>query len=91
MTTEATQKVDADWRRYGEALLHSMADVRSETPEDIHAVLMETADYWLSIGLAIGSSDPKAAMRLLHLIESEEPERAELHADAAHFVSEALG
>lgn len=90
MRTDA-QGVDAEWRRYGQALLRSMADVRAETPEDVHPVLLETADYWLSVGLAIGTADPKAAMRLLHLIESEEPERAELHADATHFVSEALG
>jgi hypothetical protein len=91
MTRDATPNMDSDWPRYGQALLHSMAEVRSETPEDVHPVLMETADYWLSLGLAIGTSDPKSAMRLLHLIEKEEPERAELHADAQHFVSEALG
>jgi hypothetical protein len=54
-------------------------------------VLMETADYWLSLGLAIGAERPEAATRLLHLIEAEEPERAELTADAQHFVAEALG
>jgi hypothetical protein len=91
MTSDPTQEADADWRRYGQALLHSMADVRAETPDDVHPVLMETADYWLSLGLAISTAQPEAAARLLQLIETEEPERAELTADAEHFVAEALG
>lgn len=91
MTTEPAGTLEAEWRRYGQALLHSMADVRAETPEEVHPVLMETADYWLSLGLAIGTANADAAARLLHLIESEEPDRAELTADAEHFVVEALG
>ena len=95
MTTHRAQatneSLDPDWRRYGQALLHAMAEVRAETPEDIHAVLMETADYWLSLGLAIGTEQPEMASRLLRLIETEEPELVELNADAQHFVAEALG
>ena len=95
MTTDSTDEAggsrDADWQRYGQALLHSMAEVRAETPEDAHPVLMETADYWLSLGLAIGTDQPEAAGRLLRLIEAEEPERAELSGDAEQFLSEALG
>ncbi len=68
-----------------------MADVRAETAEAIHPILMETADYWLSLGLAIGTGHPEAAARLLRLIEAEEPERAELATDAEQFVTEALG
>jgi hypothetical protein len=68
-----------------------MAGVRAETPEDVHAMLMETADYWLSLGLAIGTEQPEMANRLLRLIETEEPELLELSADAQHFVAEALG
>jgi hypothetical protein len=86
-----TESLDPDWRRYGEALLHAMAEVRAKTPEDVHAVLMETADYWLSLGLAIGTEQPEMANRLLRLIETEEPELLELSADAQHFVAEALG
>jgi hypothetical protein len=91
MTSSPAETADANWRRYGQALLHSMAEVRAETPEDVHPVLMETADYWLSLGLAIGTAQPEAGARLLHLIEAEEPERAQLSADAEHFVAEALG
>ena len=95
MTTDRAQatneSLDPDWRRYGQALLHAMAEVRAETPEDVHAVVMETADYWLSLGLAIGTEQPETARRLLRLIETEEPELLELTADAEHFVAEALG
>jgi hypothetical protein len=94
MTTDRAQatneSLDPDWRRYGQALLHAMAEVRAETPEDVHAVLMETADYWLSLGLAIGTDQPEAARRLLRLIETEEPELLELSVDAQHFLAEAL-
>jgi len=86
-----THGEDPGWRRYGQALLHSMAEVRAEVPEDVHPILMETADYWLSLGLAIGVQQPEAAARLIRLIETEEPERAELASDAEHFVAEALG
>ena len=85
------ENLDPDWRRYGQALLHAMAEVRAETPDGVHAVLMETADYWLSLGLAIGTEQPEEARRLLRLIETEEPELLELTADAQHFVAEALG
>ena len=81
---------DAGWDRYGRALLQSMQEVLSETPAELHSMLLETADYWLSLGLAIGATDVNAAQRLLTVIESEEPERAELADDAAQFVSEAL-
>ena len=95
MTTDHTdatkENPDAAWRRYGQALLHAMAEVRAETPEEVHAVLMETADYWLSLGLAIGKERPEAAERLLQLIETEEPQLVELSADGQHFVAEALG
>ena len=81
---------DARWDRYGRALLQSMQEVLSETPAELHSMLLETADYWLSLGLAIGSANPDDAMRLLAVIESEEPERAELADDAAQFVSDAF-
>lgn len=96
MTTDPAQATggtspDTEWRRYAKALLRSMTEVREETPEDVHPVLMETADYWLSLGLAIGTSQPEAAARLLRVIDTEESEPAELTADAEHFINEALG
>ncbi len=90
--TEATNDdLDAGWRRYATALLHSMEDVRAETAEDVHPMLMETADYWLSLGPAIGTEQPEMASCLLRLIETDEPELVALTADAQHFVAEALG
>jgi hypothetical protein len=83
--------LDEDWERYGRALLQSMQEVLSETPAELHPMLLETADYWLSLGLSIGSANPDGAARLLAVIESEEPERAELAEDAAQFASDALG
>jgi hypothetical protein len=85
------ESLDPAWRRYATALLQAMEDVRAETAEEVHPVLMETADYWLSLGLAIGTEQPEMASRLLRLIEKEEPELVELTADAQHFVAEALG
>ena len=82
--------VDARWDRYGRALLQSMQEVLNETPAELHSMLLETADYWLSLGLAIGSANPDGAKRLLAVIESEEPELAELADDARQFVSDAL-
>ncbi|MBV8300870.1 MAG: hypothetical protein JOY68_02985 [Candidatus Dormibacteraeota bacterium] len=79
-----------EWETYGKALLHSMADVRAEVPEELHALLMETADYWLTVGLVIGTQHRDAAQRLIELAEKDEHEREELAADAQHFVAEAL-
>lgn len=78
------------WERYGHALLRAMDEVLAETAEDVHSVLLETADYWLSLGVAIGLSQPDAAARLLAVIEAEEPERAALADDAAGFLADAL-
>ena len=95
MTTQSTrapnESLDQAWRRYATALLHSMAEVRAETAEEVHPVLMETADYWLSLGLAIGTELPEMARRLLRLMETDEPDLVQLSADAQHFVGEALG
>jgi hypothetical protein len=93
MTTkhsDAVSQPDESWQRYGRALLQSMADVRSESTDDVHPILMETADYWLSVGLAIGVSQPDAARRLLEIIERDESERTELGGDADAFIEQAL-
>lgn len=89
--TPTDGNLDEPWDRYGRALLQGMQEVLAETPADVHALLLETADYWLSLGLSIGATDPDAASRLLAVIESEEPERAELAGDAVHFIGTALG
>lgn len=81
---------DDRWERYGRAMLQAMQEVLAETPADLHPLLLETADYWLSLGLAIGRSDPDAAAGLLDVIEADGPERSELDDDAAQFAANAL-
>ena len=63
-----------------------MTEVLEETPEEIHANLLETADYWLSLGLVLGIHEPDRGRRLLHLIEQHEAERGELQKDAAGLI-----
>jgi hypothetical protein len=82
---------DERWQAYGGALIEGMREVLAESPEDLHAHLLETADYWLSVGLAMGLRRPDDAQRLLELIESEEHDRTELEADAEAFLRGALG
>jgi hypothetical protein len=82
---------ESDWERYGRALHRAMAEVLEEIPEEVRPHALETADYWISVGLTIGLDRPHQARRLLELIEAEEAERAALAEDAATFVEEALG
>ena len=78
------------WNRYGQALTRAMAEVLDEFPEDVRPQALETADYWLSVGLALGLERPADARRLLALIEAEEAERAGLAEDATAFLEDAL-
>lgn len=67
-----------------------MAEVLEEIPEETRAHALETADYWLSVGLVIGLERPSEASRLLELIETDLSERAELSRDGTGFLAEAL-
>ena len=78
------------WRRYGAALTSAMAEVLDELPEKSRTHALETADYWLSVGITLGLERPERARELLALIEADEGERAALVDDAAAFVEEAL-
>ena len=80
--------VDAQWERYGRALISSMSEVLDETPDHIHSNLLETADYWLSLGLVLGLREPDQAKHLLHVIEAHEAERGELASDASGLISQ---
>jgi hypothetical protein len=82
--------IDDPWARYGRTLTRAMAEVLDEIPEDLRSHVLETADYWISVGLTIGLERPHQARRLLELIEATESERAALADDAAAFVEEAL-
>jgi hypothetical protein len=79
-----------DWARYGRAMTAAMAEVLLELPEEAQPHALETADYWLSVGLTIGLERPADARRLLALIEADEGERASLVEDGASFLEEAL-
>ena len=81
---------DDPWACYGRSLVRAMAEVLDEIPEELRSHLLETADYWISVGLTIGLERPHQARRLLELIEVEESERATLAEDAAVFIEEAL-
>src|SRR6202140_1043522 len=80
--------VDEQWARYGRALIGSMSEVLGETPDDIHANLLETADYWLSVGLVLGLREPEQAQQLLQVIEAYEAERGELVRDAKTLIGQ---
>jgi hypothetical protein len=78
------------WSRYGKTLVQAMAEVLDEIPEEPRSHVLETADYWISVGLTIGLERPHQARQLLELIEATESERATLAEDATAFVEEAL-
>jgi len=78
------------WERYGRALHAAMGEVLEEFPDAVRPHALETADYWLSVGLVIGLEHPRQAQRLLELIEAEEIARADLTDDAIDFLAEAL-
>lgn len=82
--------IDDPWTLYGRTLTRAMADVLDEIPEELRSHVLETADYWISVGLTIGLERPHQARRLLELIEVEEAERAVLAEDAAAYIEEAL-
>ncbi len=86
----AVMPIDAAWERYGRALHRAMAEVLEELSEEVRPHALETADYWISVGLTIGLERPHQARRLLELIEADDGERAALGEDAAAFVEEAL-
>jgi len=83
--------VDAQWSQYGRALIGSMSEVLAETPDEVHANLLETADYWLSLGLVLGLRDPAQARQLLQVIEAHEAERGELERDATGLIGQVFG
>jgi len=81
---------DGAWERYGSALTGAMREVLEELPEEVRAHAHKTADYWLSVGIALGLERPHQARQLLELIEADEAERTALAEDAAAFIGEAL-
>jgi hypothetical protein len=86
------EPVAEDWGRYGRAVIESMREVLAESPEEMHGLLLETADYWLSLGLVIGLRRPADAESLLALIQRHDVEDSgELVDDGVVLCAEALG
>ncbi len=86
------EPVSEDWMRYGRAVIESMREVLAEAPEDLHGLLLETADYWLSLGLVIGLRKPADAESLLSLIQQFDAEDGgELIDDGAVLCAEVFG
>jgi hypothetical protein len=86
------EPVGEDWTRYGRAIIESMREVLAESSEDMHGLLLETADYWLSLGLVIGLRKPADAELLLRLIQQDHIEESgELENDGATLCAEVLG
>jgi hypothetical protein len=86
------EPVGEDWERYGRAVIDSMREVLAESPEDLHGLLLETADYWLSLGLLIGLRKPADAELLLKLIQQNDIEDSgELDSDGAALCTEVFG
>ena len=81
----------AGWEAYGRALVTSMSGVLAEVPEDHHPKFLETADFWLALGLAAGLERPAEAKRLLELMEPDEEARAEITLDAEDLCKEVFG
>jgi hypothetical protein len=81
---------DDAWSRYGRSLVGAMAEVLDEIPEDVRPHALETADYWLSVGLQLGLERPHQARQLLALIEADDRAQVALAEDAAAFIEEAL-
>ena len=67
-----------------------MTEVLEALPEEAGAHALETADYWLSVGISLGLERPHQARELLALIEADEAERAALVEDATATAEEAL-
>jgi len=90
LSIDSTGTNTTAWDRYGRALIRAMAEVVAEVPDELHELVLETADFWLSVGLSIGTQRPEAGLRLLDIIESESIGQTELAADAEAFTGEAL-
>lgn len=87
-----TPELDEEWSRYGRAVIAAMGEVLSDVDESSHALILETADYWLSVGLAAALRRPEDAQRLLALIVEEAGESlTEIEQDADEFCTEVLG
>jgi len=87
---ETQQQAGGAWQRYGRSMIASMREVLDEADDRHHDLLLETADFWLALGLVIGLERPVEAERLLGVAQGGADERAELLSDADDLLSEAI-
>ena len=89
METRAAQAGE-DWHRYGRALFTATREVLEEVDEAQRDLVLETADFWLKLGLVIGIEHVDEAKRLLDLSQEEAGERAEPLTNAEEWLAEAI-
>jgi hypothetical protein len=89
MTTDDAMASE-EWIRYGRALIAAMREVLDEVDDRQHELLLETADFWLRLGLVIGLERRQDAERLLSVLEGGLGERRETLSDAEELLAEAL-
>jgi hypothetical protein len=78
---------DEEWTRYGRSMIEAMSDVLEEVDDRHRGVLLETADFWLSLGLILGLERPEEARRVVDVLLSQGGDRAELLSDAEDFLA----
>lgn len=83
-------RADEAWQRYGRSLIAAMREVLEEVDDRHHELLLEAADFWLSLGLVIGLERAEEAERLLEVLQEHAGERAELLSDADELLAEAV-
>ena len=81
---------DETWQRYGRALIGAMSEVLEEVDEKDRELVLETADFWLSLGLTIGLERPDEAEKLIAVLQGTPEERGELRSDADALLDEAV-
>ncbi len=85
------QQPSEEWTRYARAVIKSMSEVLGELDESSHNHLLETADYWFSLGLVMGIEHRDDARRVLTIIlEHDAEDRDELCRDAQALRDEVL-
>lgn len=67
-----------------------MREVLEEVDEQHREMLLETADFWLRVGLVIGLERAEEAELLLRLSGGDTNERDELLADAEDLLDEVI-
>ena len=85
-----SEKQNGEWGRYGGAMIEAMLEVLEEADDSHRELLLETADYWLGVGITIGLRRPDQAHTLLGVIHGGDDEGGELLSDADELLSMAL-